>query len=65
MLAIGLAFLLDYLDDTVKSEEDIVQTLDLPMLSYISKITKADMKVRRSRGIQQKAGEGSYAAAKQ
>ncbi|WP_127531048.1 YveK family protein [Paenibacillus kobensis] len=65
MLAVGLAFLLDYLDDTVKSEEDIVQTLELPMLSYISKINKSDMKVRRSRSVQQKAGEGAYAAAKQ
>lgn len=65
MIGIGLAFLLDYLDDTVKTEEDVAQTLDLPMLSYISKINKSEMKVRRSRGIQQKAGESTYAAAKQ
>ena len=64
MLAVGLVFLLDYLDDTVKTEADVVQTLGLPMLSYISKINKSEMKIRRSRGIKQKAGE-AYAAAKQ
>lgn len=64
MLAVGLVFLLDYLDDTVKTEADVVQTLGLPMLSYISKINKSEMKIRSSRGIKQKAGE-TYAAAKQ
>jgi capsular polysaccharide biosynthesis protein len=65
MLAIGLVFLLDYLDDTIKSEEDIANTLDVPMLAYISRIGRSELKVRRTRGIQQKVGEGSYAAAKQ
>lgn len=65
MLAVGFVFLLDYLDDTIKSEEDIASTLDLPMLSYISRISKSELKVRRTRGVQQKVGEGSYAAAKQ
>jgi len=64
MIAIGIVFLLDHLDDTVKTEADVVQTLGLPMLSYISKINKSEMKIRRSRGIKQKAGE-AYAAAKQ
>lgn len=64
MLAVGFVFLLDYLDDTIKSEEDVVSTLELPMLSYISRISKSELKVRRARGVQQKAGEGAYAAAK-
>lgn len=65
MLAVGLVFLLDYLDDTIKTEEDIANTLDVPMLSYISRISRSELKVRRTRGVQQKVGEGSYAAAKQ
>ncbi|GMK41177.1 capsular polysaccharide biosynthesis protein [Paenibacillus sp. CCS19] len=65
MISVGIAFLLDYLDDTIKTESDVVQTLGLPMLSYISKINKSEMKARSSRGIKQKAGEGAYAAAKQ
>ncbi|MBD3921525.1 lipopolysaccharide biosynthesis protein [Paenibacillus sp. PR3] len=65
MLAVGLVFLLDYLDDTIKSEEDIVSALELPMLSYISRISKSELKVRRTRGVQQKVGEGVYATAKQ
>lgn len=35
MLGVGLAFLFEYLDDTVKSERDIVQTLDLPVLGVV------------------------------
>ncbi|PWV93821.1 capsular polysaccharide biosynthesis protein [Paenibacillus cellulosilyticus] len=65
MLAVGLVFLLDYLDDTIKSEEDVNSVLDLPMLSYISRISRSELKTRKSRGVQQKAGEGAYAAAKQ
>lgn len=65
MLSVALVFLLDYLDDTIKSEEDIATALELPMLSYISRIGKSELKVRRTRGVQQKVGEGTYAAAKQ
>jgi capsular polysaccharide biosynthesis protein len=65
MLAVGLVFLLDYLDDTIKSEEDIASTLELPTLSYISRISRSDLKVRRTRGAQQKVGDGAYATAKQ
>ncbi|MBO7747819.1 lipopolysaccharide biosynthesis protein [Paenibacillus sp. MWE-103] len=61
MLSIGLVFLLDYLDDTIKTEEDVIQALQLPMLSYIKKISKADMKKSGKRAIQKQVGEGVYA----
>ncbi len=65
MLAIGLVFLLDYLDDTIKSEEDVLQSLELPMLSYITKINKSDLNPRRSRASEKQVGESAYVTAKQ
>ena len=65
MLAIGLVFLLDYLDDTIKSEEDVLQSLELPMLSYITKINKSDLNPRKSRASEKQVGESAYVTAKQ
>lgn len=38
MLGIGLAFLLEYLDKTVKSEQDIEELLELPILGLVGPI---------------------------
>lgn len=38
MLGIGLAFLLEYLDSTVKTEQDIEKLLELPVLGAITTI---------------------------
>ncbi|MFB0536208.1 MAG: polysaccharide biosynthesis tyrosine autokinase, partial [Anaerolineae bacterium] len=38
MLAVGGAFLIDYLDDTIKSPDDVVQALGLSPLGAISRI---------------------------
>ena len=38
MLSVGIAFLLEYLDNTVKSEQDIEKLLGLPVLGAISEI---------------------------
>lgn len=53
MTAVGLAFLLEYLDNTVKSEQDIEALLGLPVLGVISQMddskkgmTAATTKVR-------------------
>ncbi|MEH7235367.1 YveK family protein [Bacillus sp. JJ1562] len=42
MTSIGLAFLLEYLDNTVRTEQDIARLLELPALGSISKM---DLKV--------------------
>ncbi|SFI88383.1 Capsular polysaccharide biosynthesis protein [Paenibacillus sp. UNC496MF] len=60
-LGIGIVFLLDYLDDTIKTEDDVLGTLDLPMLTYISKINKSDLSPRRMRAKNKQVGEGAYA----
>ncbi|MFE4810522.1 YveK family protein [Peribacillus simplex] len=40
MAGIGLAFLLEYLDNTIKDEGDIERLLDLPLLGSIQKISQ-------------------------
>ena len=42
MIGVGLAFLLEYLDNTVKTEEDIEKKLGLPVLGSISTISDRD-----------------------
>ena len=56
MLGVGIAFLLDYLDTTVKNEQDIEELLNLPILGLISSIpdkdimdSKVQVKPRRKR----------------
>ncbi|MEP9406894.1 Wzz/FepE/Etk N-terminal domain-containing protein [Peribacillus frigoritolerans] len=41
---IGLAFLLEYMDNTIKDEEDIERLLELPILGSIQKITQVHNK---------------------
>jgi capsular polysaccharide biosynthesis protein len=43
MAGVGLAFLLEYLDNTVKNEQDIEKILELPILGVISVIDEAKM----------------------
>ncbi|WP_152393676.1 YveK family protein [Paenibacillus guangzhouensis] len=43
MLGVGIAFLLDYLDDTIKTEEDIENVLGVPVLTSIPKFTSRDI----------------------
>lgn len=42
MFGLGISFLLDYLDDTVKTEEDIVNLLGVPILTSIPKYKESD-----------------------
>jgi capsular polysaccharide biosynthesis protein len=44
MAGVGLAFLLEYLDNTIKTEEDIQHILQLPVLGVIPKISVEDEK---------------------
>lgn len=43
MIGVGLAFLLEYLDTTVKTEQDVEELLGLPILGLISTISDKDM----------------------
>ncbi|MFS1511118.1 YveK family protein [Chengkuizengella sp. SCS-71B] len=44
MTGVGLAFLLEYLDNTVKTEQDIEKLLELPVLGSISQISEHEEK---------------------
>lgn len=43
MVGVGLAFLLEYLDDTVKTEQDVLTLLELPTLALIPKARPVDL----------------------
>lgn len=43
MLALGVVFLLEYLDDTIKTEQDVEEILGLPTLSVITKLKDEDL----------------------
>jgi capsular exopolysaccharide synthesis family protein len=42
MLAFGIAFLIEYLDDTLRSPIDVDQVLGIPVLGYIAEIKQPD-----------------------
>lgn len=39
-IAAAAAYLLEYLDDTIKSEEDVIRVLDKPVIGYIGEMSK-------------------------
>ena len=43
MAAVGMVFLLEYLDDTIKSEADVQDVLGLPTLAVIHRIKEEDL----------------------
>lgn len=67
MVAVGIVFLLDYLDDSLKTEEDVANLISLPVLAVVGKITKDDLKASRKAAISQNAqvGEKQYATINQ
>lgn len=48
MTGVGLAFLLEYLDNTIKTEQDIEKLLELPVLGVIATIDEQDDSSTRS-----------------
>ncbi|WHY00427.1 Wzz/FepE/Etk N-terminal domain-containing protein [Neobacillus sp. DY30] len=53
MAAVGLAFLLEYFDNTIKNEQDIEKILELPILGVIAQIDDQKMeelKLRKAAG---------------
>lgn len=60
MAAVGLAFLLEYLDDTVKSESDVEALLGVPTLTMITKIKPEDMENTKSSAAKKSLGESAH-----
>ena len=65
MVALGLVFLLEYLDDTLKTESDIQQFLGLPTLGMISKMRSEDIELRSNAVDSKLGGEKSHVTASQ
>lgn len=64
MAAVGISLLLEYLDDTVKTEEDVAEILGLPTLAAILQIKDADLSHQSAATSKSKLrGEAPYAAA--
>ncbi|GBF76002.1 hypothetical protein PA598K_04441 [Paenibacillus sp. 598K] len=62
LFGIALCFLLEYLDDTLKTEEDISQVFGAPTLASVVRIRKSDLKHKRQSYSHPKAGDSNYAA---
>ncbi|EOH94895.1 YveK family protein [Enterococcus pallens] len=48
MLGIGIAFLLELLDKTVKDERFVIETLDLPILGQVTEMNKKELSYSRN-----------------
>ncbi|MFD0868723.1 Capsular polysaccharide type 8 biosynthesis protein cap8A [Chlamydia abortus] len=57
MAALGLIFLLEYLDDRIRTEKDVHHHLGLPVLSIINKMKPEDVVNVASSAIPKQAGE--------
>jgi hypothetical protein len=65
MLSVGIVFLLEYLDDTIKSEKEIEIYLGVPTLATIMKIKQDDLKTKTLTASQKMVGETAYASINQ
>ncbi|WP_163538979.1 Wzz/FepE/Etk N-terminal domain-containing protein [Gracilibacillus sp. YIM 98692] len=54
MVGVGLAFLLEYLDNTYKNEQDIEERLQLPVLGVVSHITDEDVAKTNARTVRER-----------
>ncbi|RAV13820.1 YveK family protein [Paenibacillus contaminans] len=65
IVAFGLAFLLEYLDDTIKTEADVAKYLELPTLAMVTKIGEEDLGTERMNATRQVEVGEQHATAKQ
>lgn len=59
MFAIGLAFLLEYMDDTIKTEQDVKQLLELPVLAEIIRIPEDQIHLPAEQQVATSNAEGA------
>jgi capsular polysaccharide biosynthesis protein len=65
MVALGIVFLLEYLDDTIKNEADIQQYLGIPTLGLISKVRPEDIEMHIKAEVSKAGGEKSHVTVNQ
>lgn len=59
MLSVGIVFLLEYMDDTIKTEADVLEHLGLPTIAMISRMNPEEQKSTQTQATTRtyKAGE--------
>ncbi|WP_106496248.1 YveK family protein [Lentibacillus sp. Marseille-P4043] len=60
MVGVGLAFLLEYLDNTIKTEDDIDKKLNVPVLGVISHIDDKDVRGDSYQPAAKRAKRGDF-----
>jgi len=60
MLGVGLAFLLEYLDNTIKTDADIDRLLELPVLGAISSMDRKEQDKMKKKQNKQQKKEGVF-----
>ncbi|UOQ45690.1 Wzz/FepE/Etk N-terminal domain-containing protein [Halobacillus salinarum] len=58
MVGVGLAFLLEYLDNTIKTEDELEQKIGLPVLGSIAHITEEDLPKTVNRDVSPRQKRG-------
>lgn len=58
MVGVGLAFLLEYLDNTIKTEQDIEKTLELPVIGVVMDINEFMKASEAKKAMQQEKQTG-------
>lgn len=56
MAGVGIAFLLEYFDNTIKTEQDVEKLLELPILGVTANIDEAKLEEKKIRKEARKAG---------
>ncbi|SEO24977.1 Capsular polysaccharide biosynthesis protein [Amphibacillus marinus] len=57
MVGVGLAFLIEFLDNTVKTEDDVEKTLGLPVIGVISHISDRELTTVKNQNVTHVARE--------
>lgn len=57
MVGVGLAFLFEYLDTTVKTETDVEKIVGLPVIGVVAKVQESDLVHIQQQAIRRKARE--------
>ncbi|KRF35881.1 YveK family protein [Paenibacillus sp. Soil787] len=65
MISIGIVLLLEYLDDSIKTDRDIEEYLGLPTLTIISRVRTEDLRDKAPSKPQRTVGDKVYASANQ
>ncbi|MCI3927139.1 Wzz/FepE/Etk N-terminal domain-containing protein [Paenibacillus sp. TRM 82003] len=65
MVSVGLAFLMEYLDDSVKSEADVAAALQVPTYAVISVMKAKDVSQKNNNTAKPNFGEAPYATLSQ